>query len=321
MCIMIKEPFGSGRIHDTYILKNDGGIPEYVLQRINTQAFRDPQTLMHNLQKITDFIRSKGGNTLEFLPFAGEGLLHAEDGGLWRKSRYIASDTYDRSNAPEILREAGRAFGEFAALLSDFPGELPETIPDFHNTRKHLKACFDAAKEDAFGRAQETAPLLQILKDAAPEICGIYDKICAVSPRRITHNDTKLNNVLFEKGGKKALCVIDLDTVQPGYLLYDFADGARSAALRWQPGKAAEFSEEKYESFRDGYLQGAGPLLSPAEKELLRPAFLAVCTELGARFLEDYLRGDVYFRHPEEKGTLQRAESLLFFVKEKAETL
>lgn len=313
--------YGNGHINDTFITKSN----EYILQRINTNIFKNPYELMENIENVTQFIRKKleksGGNpdreTLTVIKTTdGNSCYKYDDNNYFRMYKFISDTvTIEDQITPEILFNAGTGFGHFQSLLDDFPVEkLHETIADFHNTPKRVEALKRAIEKDAAGRAKSVRNEIDFAlshADFADVIVkGLADKSI---PTRVTHNDTKINNILFDKDTLKAICVIDLDTVMPGSALYDFGD-----ALRIGASTAAEdetnldkvwFDNEAFKAFSKGYCNEVGNKLTKSEKDLLYFAPKLLTYECGIRFLTDYLDGDTYFKIHRENHNLDRARN------------
>lgn len=310
-----------GNINDTYRI--DSG-RSYILQSVNTHVFSSPYAMMENIDKVTSHIREKvrmeGGDdkkaTLHFHRTRDNSLLYEERGKYYRLSDYIENSfTNNEDASPSLLRKAGLCFGRFEALLSDFDSSLlSETIPDFHNTKKRISDFEKIVEEDKAGRARETEKdILSFLryKDEASVMCSLIEK--KEIPLRVTHNDTKLNNILFDKTTLEPLLVIDLDTVMPGLLAYDAADTIRySASSAKEDEKDTEkifLVEEKYEAFLSGFLSVMSPFMTKTEKETLVTGILTIVYEQGLRFLSDYLEGDVYYKTTRPGQNLDRARS------------
>lgn len=299
------RPFGSGHINSTYLVRLlDGSEARYVLQRISSAAFHDPDAVMENIRRVTEHLRRRDpspDSSLRFCTAAdGSACLHDES-GAWRLYRFVDGLCLDKAESPQDFYECGYGFGAFQRDLADFPAaELHETIPDFHNTPKRLSALKKAADDDvcrrldgvraelAFALARE--PFTHILTDA---------HAAGRLPLRVTHNDTKLNNVLLDKTTRKALCVIDLDTVMSGFSVTDFGD-----AIRFGANTAAEDEPELskvrldltlFRAFTEGYLAGCDRCLTETELSLLPEGAKMMTLECGIRFLTDYLCGDTYF--------------------------
>lgn len=318
-------PFGSGHINDTYLLtyrtdRNEK--KKYVLQRINTTAFKKPVELMENMVNITEFLRKKiaqqGGDpdreTLTALR-AKDGKPYAWDtrGGFWRASLYITdSVSYDVVEKPEQFYESAVAFGRFQSLLSDYPAHtLYETIPQFHDTAARFEAFKKAVAEDVMGRADSIREEIQFVLDRE-DLAHFFMDLLANGevPLRVTHNDTKLNNVMFDVHTGKGICVVDLDTVMPGLAMNDFGDsirfGANTAAEDERDLSKVWCDLNLFELYAKGFLEGCDNKLTPREVELLPMGAKMMTYECGMRFLTDYLQGDVYFKIHREHQNLDR---------------
>ena len=327
----IKE-MTSGNVNVTYRLDYDPAdrSRSLVLQRINTQAFHDPQALMENIRLVTAHIRAAlttqgvdyTRRVLDFLPVTGgESLLWQEpDGSAWRCYRFVDGVTaYDRIESAALFCEAGRGFGGFQNLLSDFPAErLTETIPGFHDTPRRYAAFRAAVEADRAGRAAAVAEEIAFFDARAERMRGIVDRLASGElPLRVTHNDTKLNNVLIDNESGRAICVIDLDTVMPGSVLYDFGDavryGACTAAEDEPKLSRIGFDMELFRGFAEGFLAETAGRLTTAELKLLPLGVEVITCELAMRFLTDYLDGDRYFKihYPEHNLVRARAQMKL----------
>lgn len=315
------KKYGNGHINDTYLTQPK----ELILQRINTNIFKNPYELMENIENVTQFIREKivqkGGNpdreALTVIKTTdGKSCYKYDDENYFRMYKYITDTiTIENEKTNEILFNAGKGFGHFQNLLDDFPVEtLHETIVDFHNTPKRIEALRKSIANDAAGRAESVRKEIDFALShadfASVVVKGLEDKSI---PTRVTHNDTKINNILFDENTLESVCVIDLDTVMPGSLLYDFGD-----ALRMGASTAAEdetdldkvwFDEEAFKSFSLGYCQEVGDKLTKTEKDLLYLAPKLMTYECGIRFLTDYLDGDTYFKIHRENHNLDRARN------------
>ncbi len=317
-------PFGNGHINDTYLIPGD---PGYILQRINTSVFREPEKVMSNIEKVTAHLKRKaeehGGDpareTLALIPSRdGKSFVKTPDGECFRMYAFISGAvSYETAESPEHLYEAGRAFGGFQRELADFPAEeLFETIPHFHDTPARVAALHSAIGRDAAGRralCESEIEGFAAFEKYAGRITKALEK--GEIPERVTHNDTKLNNVLFDEKTGKALCVIDLDTVMKGSLLYDFGDGLRTAASSADEDERdlskVFFDLSKFKSFTAGFLAGAGDGVTEKEIELLPLSALIMTYECGIRFLADFLNGDTYFKIHREGHNLDRARTQL----------
>lgn len=314
-------PYGNGHINDTYCV--DG--PKYILQRINTSIFRNPDELMENIDNVTSFLRKKivayGGNpdreTLTVIPTKdGHRYYRMDDQNVFRVYIFIANTkSIEFSKSYEDLHEAGKGFGRFQKLLADFPVEkLYETIKDFHHTPKRIEALKEAIREDKAGRAASVQAEIDFAL-AQTDWAGIVVKGMEDGsiPVRVTHNDTKINNILFDEKSSEAVCVIDLDTVMPGSMLYDFGDALRMGASTGAEDETdldkVWFDTGAYEAFAKGYLSEVKDSMTPAEFELLPMAAKLMTYECGIRFLTDYLNGDTYFKIHREHHNLDRARN------------
>jgi hypothetical protein len=301
------ERWGRGRIHASYRVEAGGGA--YLLQAVNTHVFRDVEALADNIRRVTGHLRaaldSRGvvdssRRVLEIVPSAsGASLWRAPDGSCWRAFRFIADAVAPPvpATARQIF-EAARCFGRFLRDMDDLPAPpLAVTIPAFHDTSLRYRDFEAAVAEDPHGRAAAAQPLVAALR-ARASLAGAFDELAAGSlPMRVVHNDCKLDNVLFDVRAGGALCVVDLDTVMPGCMLYDVGDLVRSASCLAAEDDAVApvFSPDRYATVLRGYLAGAGDLLCREELAGLAVAGRVVTYELALRFLTDHLLGDGYF--------------------------
>ena len=302
------EQIKNGNINQTYkvtFLIPEGYEKSFLVQRVNTYVFRQPENLMDNADRVSEHIRAKNqGRIALHYHHTSQRKTYAYDqqGGFWRMSNYIPSVTYNASSDPAVLREAGAAFGAFQRDLADFPAdELYETIPDFHNTPKRLQALFDHVEEDPVGRVAQVREELDYIarvREKAERLTRLWEQ--GQLPLRVTHNDTKINNVLFDQQGKHAMVVIDLDTVMPGLVGHDFGDGVRFCTNVVEEdcpdSERACCDLERFRAFAQGFLEQTGEALTPLERETLALSAFALTVELAARFLDDYIMGDVYFK-------------------------
>jgi hypothetical protein len=316
------EPYGSGHINDTYCATYDqsGSQARYIHQRINHSVFKDPVALMDNVRRVTEHLRRKlagesdgSRRTLTLVASRdGQPFHRDEHGNYWRTYVFIKNArTYDAAETPQQAFEAARAFGKFQRLLADLPGpRLHETIPDFHHTPKRFTALENAIKADACNRAKEASPEIEFaLKHKAMTTVLIEARL----PERITHNDTKLNNVMLDDATGEGICVIDLDTTMPGIALSDFSDQVRTTT---SPAKEDERDLSKvvmrfpmFEALVRGYLSATQEFLTPAEKRYLVLSGELFTFEVGIRFLTDYLSGDTYFKIHREGHNLDRCRT------------
>lgn len=321
------NPHGNGHINDTYLVICDdaGNVKKYILQRMNHSIFRNPQALMENVAGVTSYlqekIRERNGDpdreTLSVIK-TKDGKNYFEDSlhNFWRVFPFI-EDTYcleKVENAGDFY-DCAQAFGSFQRQLADYPAEtLHETIPLFHHTPSRFQAFQKAVREDPLGRADSVREEINFALAREADTHVLTDLLeKGELPLRVTHNDTKLNNILFDTVTKKALCIIDLDTVMPGLSLYDFGDAIRTGA---NTGAEDETDLSKigldlslFETFTDGFLTGCAGSLTPLEIELLPMGAKLMTYECGIRFLADYLVGDVYFKIHREHHNLDRART------------
>lgn len=309
-----------GHINDTYLVDE-----KYVVQRINHFVFPHPEHIMENMLGVTGFLREKllarGGDpnreTLQVvLTTDGEPIFRDRSANYWRCTLNIdGTASYETPDSPAMLREAGRAFGDFQAMLSGYPADtLHEIIPNFHNTPVRVQQLKDAAAADPKGRLADVADEMSFAlarEERAGLLMGLLDQ--GELPLRVTHNDTKMSNVLFDAATQKAVCVIDLDTVMPGLTAFDFGDSIRAGASTAAEDETdlgkVHFSLDLYKAYAKGFLSSAGSALTPAELDTLPDGAWAITYEVGIRFLADYLNGDVYFRTSHPQQNLDRARN------------
>ena len=317
----------AGNVNATYRLVYVCGDVEcsYILQRINRVAFRNPDGLMENVIRVTDHIESKldkndpdfSRKRLHFVQTVNGNYLYCDDvGNYWRSYVYVANVTaYDSIKDPHLFYEAGKGFGEFQRQLFDFPvAQLNETIPNFHNTKRRFYDFVAAIAEDKAGRVHELEAEIDFLFERRKMMSEIVDKLDAgILPIRVTHNDTKLNNVLIDNATGKAICVIDLDTVMPGSSLYDYGD-----AIRYGACTAAEDEEdlskisvdmELFKLFTRGFIEEVSGVLEKEEIRYLPLGVKVLTCELAMRFLTDYINGDEYFKTKSPSHNLIRARA------------
>ncbi|WP_276496641.1 phosphotransferase [Pontibacter litorisediminis] len=320
------QPYGSGHIHDTYAVKNgDDSCPDYLLQRINHNVFKNVPLLMENIDLVTQHLRQKlqhipgarpDEEVLTLVPTQSKQSYHQDqDGNYWRV--YLLLDgtrSYDIVETPQQAFEGGKAFGKFMSLLADLDtNQLHESIPDFHNIENRLRLLAEAVSRNPLDRVAQVREELDFVHKRAQDmstICQLGRK--GKLPLRTTHNDTKFNNVLLDKDDK-ALCVIDLDTVMPGYVAYDFGD-----AIRTTVNKAAEDEPDLskinadldlFRAFTEGFLQETSAFLTEEEVNSLEPGARLLPYIMGVRFLTDYIDGDHYYKIHFPEHNLQRARA------------
>ncbi|MBR1820821.1 MAG: aminoglycoside phosphotransferase family protein [Clostridia bacterium] len=323
------EPIMTGHLNRTYRLGfvlPDGTRRDYVLQRINTFAFKKPEEVMQNVQLVTEHLcqayrkqgRDPANRVLRLVPVKGGGVLYQDDNGSWRAYDFITgARTIDRVDSPAQFQEIGRAFGAFQNMLSDFPIErLYDTIPNFHHTVRRMEAFERSVVADVRGRAASVQPEIAAVRARRNGMGRIVEMIDAGTlPLRVTHNDTKINNVMLDERTGEALCVIDLDTVMAGSALYDFGD-----AIRYGASTAAEDERDLsrvrldiglFSAYAEGFISETARSLTLPELENLPLGALVMTFENGMRFLTDYLDGDVYFHIEGADDNLARARCQL----------
>ena len=325
--IELYVPYGNGHINDTYLIgtRVNGGQLKYILQKINKNVFKNPPRLMDNFARVTEYLASviaeNGGDparqTLNIVPaIDGKVYYQSPDGDYWRMLTFISdSMCYDRVEKPEQFYESAVAFGNFQYMLRDFPADtLYETIPNFHNTPDRYRQLCEAVEADKFGRLAEVTAEVEFVR-AREEFIGTLERehMAGRLPLRVTHNDTKLNNILFDSNTKKPICVVDLDTIMPGYSVNDFGDsirfGATTAAEDEIDLSLVNFDIELYELYVKGFIEGANGGLTEGEIDMLPTAAIMMTLECGMRFLTDYLSGDTYFKTSRRGHNLDRARN------------
>ena len=310
-------PYGCGHINRTYLVATAGGRC-YILQKINHHTFRDVAGLMENIELVTEHLRRKSPDPRSVLTLIrtkdGKSYLEADD-GYWRVFRFVEdSICLQQPESDADFYESAVGFGTFQQLLSDFPAEkLHETIPNFHNTPDRYRAFHETLTRDPMHRAAQVQPEIEFALARQAEMATLQNALDAGElPLRVTHNDTKLNNVLFDAKTRRALCIIDLDTVMPGSALYDYGDsirfGAATAAEDERELDKMEMSLERFRVFTRGYVR-ACPGLTQKELELLPLGAKVMTMECGVRFLTDHIDGDNYFSIHREGQNLDRAHT------------
>jgi hypothetical protein len=326
-------PYGMGHINDTYavVYRRDTGRTRFIFQRINHRVFRDPEGLMANIVAVTGHlgrkIREAGGDplreTLTVIPaLDGKSFVQTETGDFWRAYIFIeGARTYESVERLEHVRSAGRAFGTFQLLLSDFPGgALSETIPDFHHTRKRFEAFLQAVAQDTENRARTARPEIEFVLRRGDLTSVLIDRLASGRlQQRITHNDTKFNNVMIDDLTGEGVCVIDLDTVMPGLSLYDYGDSIRSLTNTGAEDETdlskVSFNLEVFDLYTRGYMQATRGFLQPEEVDLLPFGAQLMTLECGMRFLADYLQGDTYYKTRRPDHNLDRCRTQFKLVK------
>lgn len=326
------EAFGSGHINDTFsvICEHNDGTRRYVLQRINHEIFKNPPKLMENVVRVTEHIRKKvsiedpsvAERQLQVIETQGGMGCHKDlNGNCWRMYNMVeGAVTYDTIDSPNLAFEAARMFGWFQRMLTDLPGELLyETIQDFHNTPKRFRDFQNVLDENPCNRAKDVRAEIDFVMDNA-WICDVLLDLAGKGeiPVRITHNDTKINNVMLDNNTHKGVCVVDLDTVMPGLSLYDFGDMVRTAT-----SPAAEDEKdlskvvmrmELFEQLVRGFASETASFMTDAEKKHLAFGGKLITFEQFIRFLGDYLAGDIYYKIHREGHNIDRARTQMKLV-------
>lgn len=326
-------PYGMGHINDTYAVVYRRGTrrTRFILQRINQRVFRDPEGLMANIVAVTGHLSSKiraaGGDPLRetltlILALDGNSFVQSEAGDFWRVYVFIeGAKTYESVERLDHVQSAGRAFGTFQQLLSDFPAHaLSETIPDFHHTRKRFEAFLLAVAGDVENRARAAGPEIEFVLRRGDLTSVLVDTLSAGRlQQRITHNDTKFNNVMIDNLTGEGVCVIDLDTVMPGLSLYDYGDSIRSFTNTGAEDETdlskVDFNLEVFDLYTRGYIEATRGFLRQEEVDLLPLAAQLMTLECGMRFLADYLQGDTYFKTRRPEHNLDRCRTQFKLVK------
>ena len=320
--------YGNGHINETHLVITEdasGKERQYILQKINKHVFKDPESLMNNYALVTEHLRknilARGGDaereTLTLVKTVdGKNFFLDGDGEFWRACLFIRdSRSFDKVENSNQFYQSGLAFGNFQALLRDFPAHLlVETIAKFHNTPDRFRQFSKAVAADVKGRAASVAAEIAFVREREGFMNLFEDAYAAGKlPLRVTHNDTKLNNILFDKDSDAPVCIIDLDTIMPGYAINDFGDSIRFGATTALEDEAdlskVNFDIELFELYTKGFLQGANGGLTEAEISYLPEAAIMMTLECGTRFLADYLQGDTYFRTSRENHNIDRARN------------
>ncbi len=319
-------PYGSGHINDTFSSTYDQGGTQirYIFQRINHNIFKNPPALMENIKRVTEHQRRKTADmdeasrrALTLIETNDGGVYHCDqDGNHWRCYIFIEkAKTYDVLETSGQAYQAAKSFGEFQKTLVDLPGErLHETIPHFHDTPKRYENFEAALKTDKYNRAIAAKTEIEFVQARQTMTSKLLDlNAKGEIPERVTHNDTKLNNVMLDDATSEGICVIDLDTVMPGLALYDFGDmvrtGTSPAAEDEKDLSKVKMQMPMFEALLQGYLSSASEFLTPAEIENLPFSGKLITLEIGIRFLTDFLEGDVYFKTHRDGHNLDRCRT------------
>ena len=330
--LVVAEPYGFGHINSTFLLevKNGEKTTRYILQKINNSIFRDVDGLMNNIKYVTEHIRKKNEGdpdidrcTLTVIPTADGQLYYMDEEGNYLRLYLFVENTValQQVENPEQLKTLGAAFGNFQNQLADFDAsKLIETIPNFHNTADRYRLFEEAVKNDLKGRAASVMAEIEFARARKADtelLLGLLKE--GKLPLRVTHNDTKLNNLLFDDTDLRAVCVIDLDTVMPGLVHYDFGDsirfGASTGAEDEKDLSKIEMSLELFEKYTEGFMSACGSKLNECEIENLPFSAKLMTFECGIRFLTDYLNGDTYFKihYPEQNLDRTRTQFKLVY--------
>jgi hypothetical protein len=316
-------PFGNGHINDTLKVTNSKGEIKYILQRINHHIFTNVDMLQNNIFTVTSHIREKlvargeqdvDRKVLTFIPAKDGKLYHFDGDSYWRVCLFIPRSKSFEEVTPQLSYEAGKAFGDFQTMLSDLPADaLGETIPNFHNMEFRLKQFRDAVEANAAGRLEEVKDLVAEIEKRAKDMC-IQEELYREGKlkKRTNHCDTKVNNIMFDEEGK-VLCVIDLDTVMPGFVLSDIGDfirtGANTGAEDDENLDNVEVNLEIFEAYTRGYMETAKAFLTPQEIKLLPYGGRLLTYMQTVRFLTDYINGDTYYKIHSPKHNLVRTKA------------
>ncbi len=319
------ERFGAGHINDTFAVWAADRSKRWILQRINTDTFTDPAGLMENVTGVTAYLRrqiiERGGDpdreTLNVIPtLDGKPYYTDTEGGAWRAYIFVEGTVcLQKVENERDFYTAAETFGNFQNQLAGYPAAtLHETIARFHDTPNRYANFEKALAADVMGRAKEVGPEIAFIRARQADCRVLVDQLAAgVLPLRVTHNDTKLNNVLIDQATGKGICVIDLDTVMPGLSAYDFGDsirfGANDCAEDEPDQSKVHFSLHLYKVFAEGYLAAAGSAMTEAERRSLPWGAKLMTLECGIRFLTDYLEGDHYFKISRPDQNLDRART------------
>ena len=326
------SPYGFGHINSTYlaVYNENGKINRFILQKINTSLFKSVDELMSNITLVTEFnrerIKNRGGNpdreSLTVIKTkAGDSYFRREDGECFRVFIFIENTVaYQTVTRPKDFYYSAIAFGNFNKLLAEFDAsKLYEILPDFHNTKKRYENFLKALEKDEFDRAKDCQKEIEFIKARTHYYGKIVDMLeSGEMPLKVTHNDTKLNNVLLDDKTGEPVAVIDLDTIMPGSVCYDFGDSIRFGCNPCQEDEKdlskVNFRLDLYKMYLEGFLEALGNSITDIEKQNLAFSSILMTIECGMRFLTDYLSGDTYFRTHREGQNLDRARTQLKLV-------
>ena len=322
--VLSVKQFGLGHINETYLITTTKD--KYILQSLNTNVFKDYVGVMDNIAKVTTYLKgieNASENQLYLIKTKDNANYLIIDDKCLRMMNYIHNSTvFQQAKDEYILSQAGFGLGSFINNLDGFnANELVEVIPNFHNTKLRFESFLQSVKEDKAYRVRDVQEDIKFVLDRESYAPIIADKIKSKEiPIRVTHNDTKLNNFMFDKDTHDFLCLIDLDTIMPGSLLYDFGDAIRiacsTAGEEERDLNKVHFDIDSYEAFLKGFLKGIGNCITNEEAELLHMSAIIMTFEIGMRFLKDYIDGDIYFKVHEEDMNLVRARTQFKMVEE-----
>lgn len=320
-----EKTYGNGHINDTFLLEFSNPDQKVILQRLNHQIFTKPVEVMENIEGITSYLREQigkeGGNpereTLNLIKAIDEKPYYQDSIGSFWRAFYFIEDAVclEQVEKPSDFYESAVAFGHFQYMLKNYPADtLHETIPGFHDTTMRFRAFEQSVREDVCGRVKEVSPEIGFVLQRETETHVLVDLLRdGELPLRVTHNDTKLNNIMLDAKTRKGMCVIDLDTVMPGLAIYDFGDsirfGASTAAEDEKDLSKVSCSMELFECYTRGYIEGCQGTLTKKELEMLPMGAKLMTLECGIRFLTDYLQGDVYYKIHRPEQNLDRCRT------------
>lgn len=324
------NPFGQGHLHDTFLVTTEGEGDDYILQRINHKIFRNIEGMMENIAHVTHHLKDKLKNRPHHDPLresltliltrSGDTYLKDAKGNYWRMYLFISgASEYQKIEDAHLAMEAGRIIGDFQLMLSDLDHTLCETLPRFHDIHFRLEQYREACENDRSGRLENLAMETAFVAERASRMTDYYESLRRDAVVRVTHNDTKVNNVLFNDH-HKAMCLLDLDTVMPGYIHFDFGDAVRTMANTAledeQDLKRVHFNMDLFKAFSKGYLSRALKFLTPEEMELIPYSPVYLTFLIGLRFLTDHINGDRYFKTKYPAHNLVRAHVQFRLVEE-----
>lgn len=319
-------PFGSGHINQTWlVVTNQPHL--YILQKVNTETFRDPEGLMNNILLVTGHLRKKDPDPRHVMTLVklkdGRDYILKDRKELWRLYEYVTGGVcLDRAETADDFRNSGKAFGTFQNRMADFPAEqLVETIPGFHDTPKRYQALHASIREDRAGRAKDVKREIDFMLEREKE-AGLLQRLLKAGelPLRVTHNDTKLNNVMLDEKTREPLCILDLDTVMPGLAANDFGDSIRFGASTAEEDEKdltkVHLDLNLYRAYAEGFLHACGDRLTEAERETLPDGARIITLENAVRFLTDYLNGDTYYHIERPEHNLDRTRTQMALTEE-----